>query len=141
MFEEVGFSSVATSSAGLLISLGYQDDESIPRKEFMPSVRKIAIILSFPLSVDLVSGFGKIHKEVAASAGEVIEDVSVGINIEDFDHVKNELFNPEKQGEKIEAIKSRAETRVLQSTTLSTIFPALWAVIPETKASFAFIRG
>lgn len=110
MFEEVGFSSVATSSAGLSISLGYQDGESIPRKEFMASVRRIAKVLSIPLSVDLVSGFGKNTEQVAASVAEVIEAGAVGINIEDFDHEKNELFNPEKQGEKISAIKNQAET-------------------------------
>lgn len=110
IFEEAGFSSVATSSAGLLVSLGYRDGESIPKREFFKSVRRIARVLSIPLSVDIVSGFGRNIEEVAASAREVIKAGAVGINIEDLDHRRNRLFDPEEQSEKIMAIKSQAES-------------------------------
>ncbi len=109
IFEEAGFASVATSSAGMSVSLGYPDGESIPKNEFMASVRRVARVLSIPLSVDVVSGFGRNNEEVVGSIREVVESGAVGINIEDFDHGKNELFDPEEQGQKIRAIRIMAE--------------------------------
>lgn len=109
IFEEIGFPAVATSSAGVSVSLGYMDGESLPKKEFMASVRRISRALSVPLSVDVVSGFGRTAGEVAASIKEVIEAGAVGINIEDFDHARNRLFDLEEQSEKIRSIKGMAE--------------------------------
>ncbi len=113
MFEEVGFASVATSSAGLSVSLGYQDGESIPKNEFMAAVKRISGVLSIPLSVDLVSGFGRNYEEIAASVTETIKAGAVGINIEDFDHRRGKLFGPEEQSEKIRAIRSVAENMAM----------------------------
>lgn len=109
IFEEVGFQCVATSSAGMLISLGYPDGESIPVNEFMNTVSKIARVLSVPLSVDLISGFGNSDEEVVNSVRKVVEAGAVGINIEDMDHARGQLFEVERQVDKIRAIKALSE--------------------------------
>ncbi len=109
IFEEVGFQCVATSSAGMLVSLGYPDGESIPVNEFMNTVWKIARVLSVPLSVDLVSGFGNRDEEVVNSVRKVVEAGAVGINIEDMDHGRDQLVDVERQAEKIRAIKELSE--------------------------------
>lgn len=109
LFEEVGFLSVATSSAGLAVSQGYEDGESIPIRDFLRPIRRMTRILSIPLSVDMVAGFGRNIEEVVASTREVIEAGAVGINIEDFDHRRNILFEPEFQSEKIRAIRELSE--------------------------------
>jgi 2-methylisocitrate lyase-like PEP mutase family enzyme len=49
VFENEGFPAVATSSAGLTVSLGYPDGEVIGRAEFVSAVRRIAKALSLPL--------------------------------------------------------------------------------------------
>jgi len=67
VFENEGFPAIATSSAGLLVSLGYPDGEVIGRDEFVTAVRRIAKVLSVPLSVDIVAGFGKTTKEVVTT--------------------------------------------------------------------------
>src|SRR5260370_36876398 len=67
VFEDAGFPAVATSSAGLLVSLGYPDGELIDRDEFVSAVGRIAKLLSVPLSADIVAGFGKTTKEVLAT--------------------------------------------------------------------------
>src|SRR6266571_1726221 len=64
LFEDAGFPAIATSSAGMLVSLGYPDGEVIGRTEFVSAVGRIARVLSVPLSADVVAGFGKTTKEV-----------------------------------------------------------------------------
>ncbi|MDG6981593.1 MAG: isocitrate lyase/phosphoenolpyruvate mutase family protein, partial [Nitrososphaerota archaeon] len=41
VFEDEGFPAVATSSAGMLVSLGYPDGEGIPHGEFVGAVGRI----------------------------------------------------------------------------------------------------
>src|SRR5713101_8351049 len=80
VFEDAGFPAIATSSAGMLVSLGYPDGESIPRDAFLAAVKRIASALSLPLSADVVAGFGETPKEVAETVRGVIRAGAVGIN-------------------------------------------------------------
>lgn len=109
VFEEAGFPAVATSSAGLMVSLGYPDGEIISKVELVSAVKRIARSLSVPLSVDLVAGFGETPQEVAASVSSIIEAGAVGVNIEDFFHETKTLRAVEAQAEKLRAIKELGE--------------------------------
>ena len=104
VFEEEGFPAVATSSAGMLVSLGYQDGEEIPRREFLSAVRRIASVLSIPLSVDVVGGFGNSPERVAGSVRAVVDAGAVGINIEDFVHSTKKLLPVERQVARLRAL-------------------------------------
>ena len=86
VFEDEGFPAVATSSAGMLVSLGYPDGEGIPLGEFISAVGRLARVLSVPLSVDVIGGFGGRPEEVVRSVKPVANAGAVGINIEDFFH-------------------------------------------------------
>jgi len=104
VFEDEGFPAVATSSAGMLVSLGYPDGESIPHGEFDAAVRRISRSLFVPLSVDVVGGFGDTPEGVARSVRAVIEAGAVGINIEDFVHSTKKLLPVEKQKTRLRAL-------------------------------------
>src|SRR5713101_61736 len=110
VFENEGFPAVATSSAGLMVSLGYPDGEVMGRDEFVSAVERIARILSVPLSVDIVAGFGKTTKEVVATVKAILKAGGIGINIEDFAHATKELFPVERQVENIKAIRRLGDT-------------------------------
>jgi 2-methylisocitrate lyase-like PEP mutase family enzyme len=105
IFEDQGFPAVATSSAGLMVSLGYPDGESIHFPEFLSAVRRISRVIGVPLSVDAVGGFGYTPAEVAASIKHIIESGAVGVNIEDFEHTTQKLYPLDKQLEKLTAVK------------------------------------
>ena len=105
LFENMGFSVIATSSAGMLVSLGYPDGEDIGRESFLSAVKRISSVLSAPLSVDSISGFGITPQEIAITIKGLIESGAVGLNIEDFNHKTRKLFPVEKQIEKLKAIK------------------------------------
>ena len=104
VFEDEGFPAVATSSAGMLVSLGYLDGEEIPPKEFDVAVGRIARVLSVPLSADVVGGFGDTPEGVARSVKAVIRAGAVGINIEDFEHSTKKLLPVEKQKARLSAL-------------------------------------
>jgi 2-methylisocitrate lyase-like PEP mutase family enzyme len=110
VFENAGFPAVATSSAGLMVSLGYPDGEVMDRDEFISSVRRIARVLSVPLSVDIVAGFGKTTKEVLSTVKAILKVGGIGINIEDFAHATKKLYPIERQVENVRGIRKLGDT-------------------------------
>src|SRR5713226_6476854 len=110
VFEDAGFPAIATSSAGMLVSLGYPDGEVIGRDEFVSAVGRIARVLSVPLSADIVAGFGKTSKEVLVTVKAILKTGAVGINIEDFTHATKKLYPVERQVENVKAIRKLGET-------------------------------
>src|SRR3989449_2693118 len=110
VFENEGFPAVATSSAGLMISLGYPDGEVMGRDEFVSTVRRIARVLSVSLSVDIVAGFGRTTKEVLVTVKAILKAGGIGINIEDFAHATKKLFPIERQVENVKAIRRLGDT-------------------------------
>jgi len=105
VFEDAGFPAVATSSAGMLVSLGYPDGETIPEDLFFATVKRIAGALAVPLSVDLVAGFGRTPGEVAETVKSVIQAGAVGVNIEDFTHTTKKLRPIRSQVEKLKTVR------------------------------------
>jgi 2-methylisocitrate lyase-like PEP mutase family enzyme len=104
VFEDTGFPAVATSSAGMMVSLGYPDGEEIPKEELVSAVRRIATVLSVPLTVDIVGGFGQGPQDVAKTVKEIVDAGAVGINIEDFVHSTKQLLPVEKQLDRLRAL-------------------------------------
>jgi 2-methylisocitrate lyase-like PEP mutase family enzyme len=105
IFENMGFHAVATSSAGMFVSLGYPDGEEIGRETFLSASKRIISALSVPVSVDSVAGFGGTTQELEVTMRSLIEAGAVGLNIEDFDHKTGQLFPLETQLEKLKTIK------------------------------------
>ena len=110
VFEKAGFLAVATSSAGLMVSLGYPDGEVMDRDQFVSAVRRIAGVLLVPLSVDIVAGFGKTTKEVLTTVKAILRAGGIGINIEDFVHATKKLYPIERQVENVRGIRKLGDT-------------------------------
>lgn len=86
IFEDAGFTAVATTSAGVSYTAGYPDGEAIPREDMVTIVRWIARSVAVPVTADIESGFGSSPGEVAETVRMVIEAGAVGINLEDSIH-------------------------------------------------------
>jgi 2-methylisocitrate lyase-like PEP mutase family enzyme len=110
VFEEAGFPAVATSSAGMVVSLGYPDGESIGRTEYLAATQRIVRAVSIPASADIVSGFGRTPREVATTVRRVLAAGAVGINLEDGKPSGRGLFPEIAQVRKIEAIQRVGES-------------------------------
>jgi 2-methylisocitrate lyase-like PEP mutase family enzyme len=106
VFEDEGFPAVATSSAGVMVSLGYPDGEAIGRDEYLRAVTRISKALAIPLSADAVAGFGKTPHEVEVTTRGLVRAGAVGLNIEDFQHSTGKLYPMSLQVKKLKAIQT-----------------------------------
>ncbi len=111
IFEDAGFPAIATSSAGLMVSLGYPDGQAMPKREFLAAIGRIAGRLSVPLSADVVAGFGRGPREVARTVGRVLDAGAIGINLEDLDPAREGLFPVAAQVRKLRAIRELGASR------------------------------
>lgn len=85
LLQREGAPAVATSSAALAWSLGYADGGSLPREELRGAVRRIARVVTVPLSIDIEDGYSDSPEAVATLAGEIAALGACGINLEDGD--------------------------------------------------------
>lgn len=83
IFEDAGFSAIATTSAGIANSLGYPDGQKLPRGEMLAVVRRIVESVEAPVSADMLAGYGAKPEEVANTVSEVLSCGAVGMNLED----------------------------------------------------------
>ncbi|GAA2327252.1 isocitrate lyase/phosphoenolpyruvate mutase family protein [Streptomyces kunmingensis] len=79
VFEEAGFPALATPSAGIAASLGYEDGRT-PADEMFAAVARIVRSVSVPVSADIEAGYGIAPKELVE---RLLETGAVGCNLED----------------------------------------------------------
>jgi 2-methylisocitrate lyase-like PEP mutase family enzyme len=100
-----GFPVVATTSAGVAASLGYEDQEGAPAAEMFAAAGRIARGVEVPVTVDAEAGYGMPPAELVAalrSAG------AAGCNLEDSDLSAGGLRDPGGQAEWIRAVRQAA---------------------------------
>ncbi len=109
VLEEVGFSAIATTSAGIAFSLGYPDGQRIPREEMMARIARIARAVKVPVTADVEWGYGSTAEEIARTTREVIEAGAVGMNLEDTSgRAEQPLLPLDPVLEKIRAVRETA---------------------------------
>jgi 2-methylisocitrate lyase-like PEP mutase family enzyme len=83
ILEKKGYPAVATASAAISASLGYQDGEKITRATAIDLIGRIARSVDVPVTADIETGYGESLPELEVTAQQVIESGAVGVNIED----------------------------------------------------------
>jgi hypothetical protein len=83
LFESLGATAIATTSAGVAWALGYQDGRLLPVNEVVDAASRMARVLTIPLSVDVENGYSDNPQKVADSVMRVVDLGVAGINIED----------------------------------------------------------
>jgi 2-methylisocitrate lyase-like PEP mutase family enzyme len=100
-----GFPVVATTSAGVAETLGYQDHEGAPGDEMLAAAARIARGVEVPVTIDAEAGYGMAPDELVAalqSAG------AAGCNLEDTDHTAGSLRDPDRHADWLGAVRSAA---------------------------------
>ena len=64
IYEKLNFQAIATSSAAIAHSLGYNDGEEMSFSEYLFMIKRILKSTHLPLSVDLEAGYGKTTEEI-----------------------------------------------------------------------------
>jgi len=83
LLEHLGYPAVATASAAVAYSLGYDDGQRIRFDVMLEVIERIAASVSIPLSADIEGGYAQTPDELAANVRRVLRAGAVGINLED----------------------------------------------------------
>lgn len=83
VFEELGFKAIATSSAAIANSMGYEDGQNMPFGLLLETVQRIKKSISIPLSVDMERGYANTIPGIIQNIEKLHEAGVIGINIED----------------------------------------------------------
>ena len=108
LLENMGYPAVATASASIAFSRGFNDGEQIPFEEILVIIERIATNINLPVTADIESGFADNEKRLAENIRQVIKTGIVGINFEDTDKKTGSLYSIETQCERIKVIKKVA---------------------------------
>ena len=106
----MGFTALATTSAGFAWSVG-RPDNSIGREETLAHLRVIAGAVDLPVNADFQGGFAADPEGVAASVGLAVQTGVAGLSIEDFSgDPADPLFEPELAVERIRAARAAIDS-------------------------------
>ncbi|PKQ24558.1 MAG: 2-methylisocitrate lyase [Actinobacteria bacterium HGW-Actinobacteria-5] len=106
----MGFTALATTSAGFAWSVG-RPDNSIGREETLAHLRVIAGAVDLPVNADFQGGFAAEPEGVAASVDLAVQTGVAGLSIEDFSgDPADPLFEPGLAVERIRAARAAIDS-------------------------------
>jgi 2-methylisocitrate lyase-like PEP mutase family enzyme len=100
-----GFPVVATTSAGVAETLGYEDHEGAPGDEMLAAAARIAKGVEVPVTVDAEAGYGM---EPAELVSALRATGAAGCNLEDTDHRAGALRDPDQQADWLREVRKVA---------------------------------
>jgi 2-methylisocitrate lyase-like PEP mutase family enzyme len=114
--QQAGFPAVATTSAGVARSRGYEDGEQMPADMAFAAVAEMARVLSVPLTADMESGYGL---DAADFAERLRAAGAAGCNYEDTDHATGGLRPADEQAGRIAGLR-QADAEVVINARVDT---------------------
>jgi 2-methylisocitrate lyase-like PEP mutase family enzyme len=131
MMEHLGYPAVATASAAVAWSLGYNDRQQITLDAMLDVVGRVARAVQIPITADMEWGYAEQPEDVAENMRRVLRAGAVGINLEDSIREGEILFPIEFQCARIRAVRemARQEGIPLFINARTDVF---WPVVPGT---------
>ena len=105
LLESLHYPAIATASAAMSYTNGYNDGENLPFNDFLKLLTRIASSVNIPVSADIETGYADNDKQLRENIKHLIDTGIVGINIEDSSKKTNSLVPTEIQSSKIRIIK------------------------------------
>ncbi|MFC9680858.1 isocitrate lyase/phosphoenolpyruvate mutase family protein, partial [Streptomyces sp. NPDC056948] len=102
VFVEAGFPALATPSAGVAASLGYEDGQT-PADEMFAAIARIVRAVDVPVSADVEGGYGLAPKELVE---RLLETGAVGCNLEDSED--GVLKDPRAHADRLAEVRAAA---------------------------------
>ncbi|MFJ8072659.1 isocitrate lyase/phosphoenolpyruvate mutase family protein [Streptomyces sp. NPDC096176] len=115
-FADAGFPALATPSAGVSASLGY-DDGATPADEMFAAVARIARAVGVPVSADVEDGYGLPPKELVA---RILDTGAVGCNLEDTDAATETLKDPHRHADWLAEVRAEAGDALFVNARVDT---------------------
>jgi len=114
VFADAGFPALATPSAGVAASLGYEDGRT-PADEMFAAVARIVRAVDVPVSADIEGGYGLAPKELVE---RLLETGAVGCNLEDSDG--GVLKDPARHADWLAEVRAAAGDRLFLNARIDT---------------------
>lgn len=108
LLESLKYPAIATASAAVAYTNGYQDGENIPFNQLLRILTDIANSVKLPVTADVESAYAANDDELRENIKQLISTGIVGINIEDTNKKSGELFSTEVQCNRIRIVKTVA---------------------------------
>lgn len=93
LLQDLGFKAIATASASIALSNGYQDGEKYPFSELISLLKRITQSVSIPVTADVESGYAKNNSELKENIKRLVDTGIAGINFEDSKHDEQKISN------------------------------------------------
>ncbi len=113
VLQAKGYTAVATASAAISATLGYEDGEQIKRDTLLDILRRIARSVDVPVTADIEAGFADSIPELKENIHLIIASGVVGINIEDSLEEGGRLRAVAEQCERITAVRDAANAQAI----------------------------
>lgn len=113
LLEKLSYPAVATASASVAFTNGYDDGENIPFHELLVLLKKITGSVDIPVTADVESGYASANNDLQKNIELLIETGIVGINFEDSNKKDGTLLGSEAQCERIRLIRKVADKKGL----------------------------
>lgn len=114
VFVDAGFPALATPSAGVAASLGYEDGRT-PADEMFAAVARIARAVDVPVSADVEGGYGLAPRELVERLGEA---GVVGCNLEDSE--EGRLKDPRRHADWLGEVCELAAGQIFVNARVDT---------------------
>ncbi|MFJ6463744.1 isocitrate lyase/phosphoenolpyruvate mutase family protein [Streptomyces sp. NPDC091387] len=114
VFADAGFPALATPSAGVAASLGYEDGRT-PAAEMFAAVTRIARAVAVPVSADIEAGYGLAPEELVE---RLLATGAVGCNLEDS--VDGVLRDADRQADRLAEVRAAAGDRLFVNARVDT---------------------
>ena len=111
VLQAQGYPAVATASAAISASLGYEDGEKLKRSTLIDLIGRIAHSVDVPVSADIEAGYGRSTRDLDETINELIDSGVVGVNIEDSFEEEGVLRPIEEQCRRISVVRQVADRR------------------------------
>ncbi|MFE6776082.1 isocitrate lyase/phosphoenolpyruvate mutase family protein [Streptomyces sp. NPDC057702] len=117
IFAEAGFPALATPSAGIAASLGYEDGGGTPVDEMFAAITRITRVVDIPVSADVEDGYGLAPAELVE---RLLAAGVVGCNLEDTDLATGRLKDARQHADWLAQVRQEAGDRLVINARVDT---------------------
>jgi 2-methylisocitrate lyase-like PEP mutase family enzyme len=104
-----GAKAVATGSASVAGSFGYDDEEQLPLEDALRTARRIVATVDVPVTIDFEGGYATDPESLARNFTALLNTGAIGCNFEDQIVGGSGLHEPAVQASRIRALRSAAD--------------------------------
>jgi 2-methylisocitrate lyase-like PEP mutase family enzyme len=101
IYERNGFNAIATSSAAVANSYGYDDGEKLPFELLVQLATTVVKKVTIPLSVDIEGGYNRTGNGIGENIRKLLDVGVVGVNLEDTLSGSQRTLQPEAEFVKV----------------------------------------